>query len=58
MKEDEISGCHISIWDPNFKSFSETKYIILGHQGCNNKHKQAFKLHFEVDVVEAICKDK
>lgn len=57
MLEDEIDGCHINILGLGLLGrWSEKKYIIPGHHGCNMQQGEEFDAKITVKAVEAIEK--
>jgi len=57
MKEDEVDGCHIKIMGLGLLGrWSEKKYIIPGHHGCNMQLGEEFNAKIIVKAVEAIEK--
>ena len=53
MSENEIDGCHIKIMGFLLGSWSEKKYIIPGHHGCNMQQDDEFDAKITVNAVEA-----
>lgn len=57
MKEDEVDGCHIKIMGLGLLGrWSDKKYIIPGHHGCNMQLGEEFNAKITVKAVEAIEK--
>lgn len=64
LAKDEVSGCHVNLRKIKLYSkpgedkyyFTDKKYIIPGHQGCNMKLGEEFDAKITVMAVEAIEK--